>query len=56
MSTGPLYVCTCCDQLWYKHSVVPASQLTFSNPEIAKQVQNIVLIMLNGFVEPVAAT
>ena len=19
---GPLYVCTCCDQLWYKHSVL----------------------------------
>ena len=44
MSTGPLYVCTCCDQLWYKHSVVPASQLTLSNPEIAKQLQNIVSV------------
>jgi len=26
VSQGPLYVCTCCDQLWYKHSVaVPIS-------------------------------
>ena len=21
VSAGPLYICTCCDQLWYKHSV-----------------------------------
>lgn len=21
VSRGPLYICTCCDQLWYKHSV-----------------------------------
>ena len=24
VSAGPLYICTCCDQLWYKHSVLPA--------------------------------
>jgi hypothetical protein len=24
VSQGPLYICTCCDQLWYKHSVIPA--------------------------------
>ena len=24
VSAGTLYICTCCDQLWYKHSVSPA--------------------------------
>ena len=24
VSKGPLYICSCCDQLWYKHSVVHA--------------------------------
>jgi ATP-dependent 26S proteasome regulatory subunit len=24
ISTGPLYVCSCCEQLWYKHNVCPA--------------------------------
>lgn len=28
---GPLYVCTCCDQLWYRHSVVNANKLRKSN-------------------------
>ena len=27
VSQGPLYICTCCDQLWYKHSVMPATTL-----------------------------
>ena len=27
VSAGPLYICTCCDQLWYKHSVLPADRL-----------------------------
>ena len=27
VSTGPLYVCTCCEQLWYKHSVCPADRI-----------------------------
>ena len=27
-----IYVCSCCDQLWYKHSVSPADKLTNSNP------------------------
>ena len=22
VSRGPMYICTCCDQLWYKHSVI----------------------------------
>ena len=26
-SQGPLYICTCCDQLWYKHSAIPATAL-----------------------------
>ena len=25
VSDGPMYVCTCCDQLWYKHSVTTAA-------------------------------
>ena len=24
-SQGPLFICTCCDYLWYKHSVIPVS-------------------------------
>ena len=24
VSRGPMYICTCCDQLWYKHSVISA--------------------------------
>ena len=32
VSHGPLYVYSCCDQLWYKHSVSPADKLTNSNP------------------------
>ena len=33
VSQGPVYVCTCCDQLWYKHSVLHADKLRHSNPE-----------------------
>ena len=32
MSQGPLYICSCCDQLWYKHSVSSANTLKKSNP------------------------
>ena len=32
VSRGPLYICCCCDQLWYKHSVVSAEKLRLSNP------------------------
>ena len=32
VSRGPLYICSCCDQLWYKHSVVSAEKLRLSNP------------------------
>ena len=44
VSTGPLYICTCCDQLWYKHSVSPAYQLTLKNPDMVKYLQDIVSV------------
>ena len=40
VSQGPLYVCTCCDQLWYKHSVAQASTLKKNNPDIQKILLN----------------
>ncbi len=41
VSTGPLYVCTCCEQLWYKHSVCSADRIRLVNPDIAsKYLQN----------------
>ena len=36
VSRGPLYICSCCDQLWYKHSVVSAEKLRLSNPNAGK--------------------
>ena len=36
VSSGPLYICSCCDQLWYKHSVTAAKKLRISNPDIIK--------------------
>lgn len=41
VSAGPLYVCTCCEQLWYKHSVYPADKMKLTNPESAKYLQNV---------------
>ena len=41
VSAGPLYICTCCDQLWYKHSVLPADQLRLVNPDITKYLQSV---------------
>ena len=41
ISEGPLYICTCCDQLWYKHSVSPADRLRSANPDVIKYLQNI---------------
>ena len=41
VSTGPLYICSCCDQLWYKHSVCPAERLRLSNPNSTKHLQDI---------------
>ena len=40
VNQGPLYVCTCCDQLWYKHSVTNADQIRQSVPEIIKYLNN----------------
>ena len=36
----PLYICTCCDQLWYRHSVVPAATLKENNPDVQKRLLN----------------
>ena len=36
VSKGPLYICSCCDQLWYKHSVVADEKLRLSNPNAGK--------------------
>ena len=41
VSVGPLCICTCCDQLWYKHFVLPADRLRLVNPEITKYLQSI---------------
>ena len=41
VSAGPLHVCTCCEQLWYKHSVYPAHKIRFNNPESAEYLQHI---------------
>ena len=38
VSQGPLCICTCCDQLWYKHSVLPAATLKKTNPAIEKNL------------------
>lgn len=36
VSRGPLYICSCCDQLWYIHSVFSAEKLRLSNPNAGK--------------------
>ena len=41
VSAGPLYICTCCDQLWYKHSVLLADRLKLVNPDITKYLQSV---------------
>ena len=40
VSQGPPYICTCCDQLWYKHSVTPAATLKKTIPDIKKKRLN----------------
>ena len=40
VSKGPLYVCSCCDQLWYKHSVLSAATLRKKNHDAKKYLQN----------------
>ena len=39
---GPMHICTCCDQLWCKHSVKHVNKLRKSNPDIEKYVCNII--------------
>ena len=34
VNQGPLYVCTCCDQLWHKQSATNADQIRQSIPDI----------------------
>ena len=41
VSTDPLYICSCCDQLWYKHSVCPAERLRLSNSNSTEHLQGI---------------
>ena len=36
VSSGPVYICSCCDQLWYKHSVTLADNLRLSNATAAR--------------------
>ena len=31
-----MYICSCCNQLWYKHSVTTAEKLRLSNPNVVK--------------------
>ena len=37
VSQQPSYVCTCCDQLWYRHSVISASAIK----ENKKSIDNV---------------
>ena len=39
VAEGPFYNCSCCDQLWYKHSVLRAKKLRFSNPNMLKYLR-----------------
>jgi len=36
VSSGPLYICSCCDQLWYKHIVTAAKKIKISNSDMVK--------------------
>ena len=44
VSKGPLFICTCCDQLWYKHSVCCAENTRLTNPNTIKHFQNIISV------------
>ena len=44
VSEGPLFICTCCSQLWYKHSVCLAERTRLSNPNMIKHLQNIISV------------
>ena len=36
VSSGPFYICSCCDQMWYRHSVVSALKVRENNPGLDK--------------------
>ena len=40
VSQGPMCICSCCDQLWYRHSVNSAHKLRKSNPSVDKYLLN----------------
>ena len=44
VSEGPLYICTCCEQLWYKHSVQHADKLRLTNTSMSNHLQGIVSV------------
>ena len=41
VSNGPIYICTCCDQLWYKQSVCLADKIRASTLNAVKLLQDI---------------
>ena len=40
VARGPVYICSCCDQLWYKHSVLTTENLRVSNPSTGQYLLN----------------
>ena len=34
VAEGPTYVCTCCQQLWFRHSVMNAGSMGMNKPDI----------------------
>lgn len=40
VSRGPFYICSCCDQLWYRRSVTTAEKLRLSNPIAGQYLLN----------------
>ena len=36
VSKGPIYTCSCCDQLWYRHNVILAETFKSSNNNLGK--------------------
>ena len=34
VAEGPTYVCTCCQQLWFKHTVMNAASMVMNKPDI----------------------
>ena len=44
VSEGPMYICTCCNQLWYKHSVCSPEKTRQNNVNMIKHLQNIISV------------